>query len=551
MRLFKTSKSRFPVSLDGLWSFKTDPDSVGEKEKWYESFPLEHDKMCVPLCWNTESEYFKYEGKAWYQTSFESTSDTYVISFDAVQVYAEVYIDGKMLASHYGGFTGFKVVGSGKGIHTLTVMADNTHNDLNTIPLSRVDWFHFGGISGSVSLCSFDGAYIGFHKISYTLNGTKATGRVDFTVCGSYCGKADIIFDGRKIASADAKSGANSIEVDFGEVELWEPSCPRLYEIGIVISSDDIIDRTGFRTIETEGNEILLNGKPLRLKGINRHNECPDFGFSIPFTLMKRDVSIIKSMNCNFIRGSHYPNPEILLDYLDETGMLFWEEIPMWQYFEKQLTDPLMNERGLSMHKEMLARDFHHPSIIFWGLHNEIDTTTQAAYDISKLFADYIRANDPSRLITFASCRHGNDICFDLADVISINMYPGWYGGHDPAGECDQQMKIVYDNMERTKSAGKPLFISEFGGGAVFGQSTFTNAKWTEQYQAELLRTLIAKFFDEYNVNGTFVWQYSDMYSAFEMELSRPRSFNNKGLVDEYRRPKLGYYAVKDIYGKY
>ena len=550
MRLFKTSKTRQTVSLDGLWRFKIDPENVGGSEKWYESFPDDCDKMCVPLCWNAEIEYFKYEGKAWYYTTFESSSETFVLSFEAVQKYCEVYIDGKFAQSHYGGFTGFKVEGKGVGMHSLVVLADNTHDDMNTIPLSHVDWFHYGGISGSVTLTPFDGAYIDSHRITYSLNSMSAEGVVNFSIKGNYDGKAQIIFNEKEIGRFDAKTGENIVKVSFGEIELWNIDNPKLYEIRIVIDTDDIIDRLGFRSIESKDGKIYLNGEAITLKGVNRHNESPDFGFSIPFTLMKRDVGIIKNMNCNMIRGSHYPNPEILLDYFDETGMLFWEEIPMWGFREAPLGNPLIMERGLKMHQEMIDRDYHHPSIIIWGLHNEIDTSCENAYEITKAFSQLVRKNDSSRLITYASNRHGRDICFEFADIISVNIYPGWYGGQETDKGCEALMNKILDNIDRTNSSSKPLIISEFGAGGIFGQSTFKHAKWTEQYQAELMKTLIPKFFNEYNVCGTFVWQYCDIYTAFEKEMERPRTFNNKGMVDEYRRPKFAYYTVKDIYGK-
>ncbi len=550
MRLFRTSKTRAPVMLDGLWDFKTDPENKGNEQKWYKSIPEECDRMCVPLCWNSESRYFKYEGKAWYFTTFEAFEDTYVLSFDSVQKFSEVYVDGEFLDSHYGGFTGFKVEGNGKGVHTLAVMSDNTHNDLDTIPLSKVDWFHYGGISGSVYVTSFGGAYIDSHRITYTLDGIKAEGKVDFSIKGEYSGKAEIIFDGKTIAVVDAKTGDNSVPVNFGEVELWDIDSPKLFEISIVIETDDIIDRIGFRTVEAKGKQIYLNGKPIRFKGVNRHNNCPEFGFSMPFSLMKRDVDIIRDMNCNIIRGSHYPNPEILLDYLDETGMLFWEEIPMWGFFQQSLAAPNTMKRGLLMHQEMIDRDYHHPSIIIWGLHNEIESYTEEAYEITKAFSALVRKNDSSRLVTFATDKPTLDICFEFADIISLNIYPGWYGGHNPGKEADLKMEGALEYLKQTNNSDKPIFISEFGAGAIYGESSFSHAKWTEQYQAELLKELIPKFHNEYNVSGTFVWQYCDIYSAFEKELQRPRTFNNKGLLDEYRRPKLGYYIVKDVYEK-
>ena len=457
MRLFKTSKTRALVMLDGVWGFKIDPENKGVLEKWYKTIPKECDRMCVPLCWNTESRYFKYEGKAWYFTTFEALSETYVLHFDAVQKLSEVYIDGEFAASHYGGFTGFDIEGKGKGVHTLAVMADNTHNDTDTIPLSKVDWFHYGGISGSVYVTSFDGAYIGSHKITYTLDDSKATGKVEFFIKGEYSGKAEILFDGKTIAVTDAKTGENTVSVDFGEVKLWDTDFPKLYEISIVIETDDITDRIGFRTIEAKDKKIYLNGKPIKLKGINRHNECPEFGFSMPFALMKRDVDIIRDMNCNIIRGSHYPNPEILLDYFDETGMLFWEEIPMWGFPQKALGAPETMNRGLMMHQEMVDRDYHHPSIIIWGLHNEIDSFTDEAYEITKAFSLLLRKNDSSRLITYATDKPDRDICFDFADVISLNIYPGWYGGHKPGEEADIRMEKALENIEKTNKDRKSV----------------------------------------------------------------------------------------------
>lgn len=548
MRLFKTSNSRIIECLDGLWDFCIDPEDLGEKEKWYENFPGKADTMYVPLCWNTEKRFFKYEGKAWYRTFFESKTDIYTLCFESVQNQCKVYIDGKESAYHYGGFTGFSVGGNGIGRHSLVVMVDNTHNNQNTIPLSHVDWFHYGGISGGVSLECHKGAYIKEHKISYELCGNNASGTIQFFIEGDYCGNACVRFNSSTLALVSASGGLNTVDVCFGTVELWDIDNPRLYDVSIQIDTDDIIDRIGFRTIEVEGKKIYLNKKEIRFKGINRHNECPDFGFSMPFVLMKRDTDIIKDMGCNIIRGSHYPNPEILLDYFDQTGMLFWEEIPMWGFGKDALSDPLTMERGLMMHDEMIKRDYHHPSIVMWGLHNEIETSSPEAYTLSKSFADFIRSKDKTRLVTFATARPDNDICLDLADVISVNMYPGWYGGHDCIAECEATMKKLCDNMERTGVSSKPVMITEFGAGAIFGQSTFTFAKWTEQYQAQVISELIPKFFNEYNVSGTFVWQFCDIYSSFEKELERPRSFNNKGVLDEYRRPKLGYYALKSIY---
>lgn len=549
MRLFETSMTRDCCTLDGLWAFAIDPAGEGETQKWYQQFPHEHDMMCVPACWNCTPTYFAYEGKAWYQTEFTAASDCYVLEFESVLYQADVYIDGEKAASHYGGFTGFSVTGCGKGVHTLTVAVDNTHNLSNTIPLSVVDWYHYGGIAGGVCITSFAAAYIENHRISYALRGACATGQVEFTISGEYDGKAAIIFDGKPLAEAHVHSGFNCVTVDFGEIIRWDTDCPKLYLLRIAIDTDDIAERIGFRTVEIEGKQILLNGRPLILKGVNRHHEHPDFGFSMPLSLAKRDADIIREMGCNLIRGSHYPNPPAFLDYLDSIGMLFWEEVPMWGFGEAAVSDPLTQARGLQLHSEMVTRDYHHPSIILWGLHNEICTDTQAGCEITRDFYTHVKRQDASRPITYASNKPYTDISFANADVLSLNLYPAWYGGR----EIEQEMKETLDGLKthlrETGNYDKPLLISEFGGGAIYGERSLYRAKWTEGYQCELLETLVTGFLQDADISGVVIWQYCDMRSCFEKELERPRSFNNKGVLDEYRRPKMAYETVRRIYG--
>lgn len=551
MRLFQTTTTRRSASLDGLWRFIIDKENCGIDGKWYENFPSNADKMCVPGCWNLDPKYFAYEGVAWYQTEFTAEEEIYVLEFSSVLMQATVYIDGAEMGSHYGGFTPFCITGRGKGWHQLTVRVDNTHNAVNTIPLSRVDWYHYGGIAGQVKVTSYAGAYIADRRISYELNGNQACGTVEFRIAGEYRGDAEIRMNDTLLAKVPVSDGENRVPVSFGEIVRWDTECPQLYQVRIAIEGDDVTERVGFRTVETRGTKILLNGKEIRLKAVNRHNEHPDFGFSMPFSLMKRDADIIKNLGCNMIRGSHYPNPPEFLDYLDEIGMLFWEEIPMWGYETEALTDPLTCRRGLAMHEEMVRRDYHHPSVIFWGLHNEIFTDIDAGYQVTKKFCEKVKSLDTSRLVTYASFKPEDDISLEFADVISMNVYPGWYGGHDIEKEGGEIITKIMKHLRETGNDNKPLIISEFGAGAVFGERSFYDAKWTEQYQVELLERLIPKFFAEDAVQGLIIWQYCDVRSSFELELTRPRNFNNKGLVDEYRRPKAAYYAVKKIYERF
>ena len=292
--------------------------------------------------------------------------------------------------------------------------------------------------------------------------------------------------------------------------------------------------------------KLLLNNKEITLKGINRHEDHPDWGFAMPLNLMKKDLDIIKNLGCNAIRGSHYPNAPIFLDLLDQEGILFWEEIPMWGFPEHALQDPLTLERGLSMHELMIKRDYHHPSIIIWGLHNEVDTRTQAAYKVTKAFAEKIRSLDTTRPITYATMHPLEDICLSLVDLISINKYFGWY--HDRIEQWQNFLHQFKVKMKTEGLTGKPIIISEFGAGALYGENTFEQQKWSENFQDAYLDYTLNLFLNDPDIIGTYIWQYCDIRSAKELEMNRPRSFNNKGIVNEYRKPKQAYWTVQKLY---
>jgi len=261
---------------------------------------------------------------------------------------------------------------------------------------------------------------------------------------------------------------------------------------------------------------------------------------------MKKDLDIIKQLGCNTIRGSHYPNAPVFLDLLDQEGFLFWEEIPMWGFGEEALADPLTLERGLQMHQQMIKRDYHHPSIIIWGLHNEIDSRTEAAFNLTKAFAEKVRSLDQSRPITYATMYPLDDVCLSLVDIVSINKYFGWY-----EGEIEDWIRFLQTMKDKLKHEGlatMPILISEFGAGAIYGDSTFESAKWTENFQLQYLDSAIKIFLNDPDVNGMYIWQYCDIRSSKELEMGRPRSFNNKGIVNEYRKPKAAYWKVKELF---
>lgn len=558
IRLFQRHSKRNVFSLDGMWKFKTDPERIGMCEKWFQAFPEDSTDMVVPSCWNNELGLYDYEGMAWYSTTFESESNILNLIFNAVTGQAEVYLDGVHLGGHYGGWTGFNFVVKdlSPGKHTLVIAIDNTHNDIDTIPLAKVDWYHYGGIPRSVEVAELKDVWIKNYRIDYQLDDSLKNASIILNVAlegltpGIHNRTLNIYINDEKLFTLPvAVNGLTQVPaetVTMKNVKLWDIGKPNLYHVKFEISEDDVVDRIGFRQIKAEDRKIFLNGREIYLKGVNRHEDHPDWGFAFPFKLMKKDMDIIKQMGCNAIRGSHYPNSELFLDYCDQDGMVFWEEIPMWQYFERHFNNPVVVDRGLMMLEEMVTRDYHHPSIIIWSVHNEVDTSIPVCYEMTKSFVEKVRSIDSTRLISYASDKPLRDICFSLVDIVSVNKYYGWYENTLEywgtfLDELDRKLKA--DGLEHL-----PVIMSEFGAAGIYGDCTFEAPKWTENYQEKFLEYTLSLFSKHPMICGSYIWQYADIRTAKELELGRARSFNNKGILNEYRKPKMAYWTAKEIY---
>lgn len=549
-----------PLRLDALWDFCVDRDDVGLGQKWYINFPAACDRMPLPACWNNTSAYFDYTGTAWYQTYFTAYSPNLYICFEGVLNTCDVFLDGNLIGSHDGGFTDFEFFAEGlsDGNHKLTVRVNNNHNSLDSIPLTRVDWFHYGGIFKEVKVYEYSDFVLIGKKIDYELSPDLSSAEINAEFRFKTYNDAKV--KQRLIFSFDGKEYFNN-EIDFstgdschignftvGDIKLWDIFRPNLYNVKIQIGDKIFYERIGFRKVETLHGEFFLNDKKIFLKGVNRHEEHPDWGFSVPFCISKKDVDNILMLGCNIIRGSHYPVSAETLDYCDEKGILFWEEIPMWGYPEDAIKNVRVNEVSRNMLRAMVKRDFHHPCIIIWGCHNEIDTRTQAAYKLTEQMTRELKAYDNKRLLTYASKYCYEDICFELVDFVAINLYYGWYDDL-----FDYWHKCIDDLNERLEKLGltdMPVIVSEFGVEALYGYNTMENQKWSENYQSHYLESVINILYSNKSVQGLLIWQYADIRSSDSLAIQRPRGFNNKGLVNEYRLPKEAFYTVKQCFEK-
>lgn len=558
-RLFDEHRIRKTVSLDGAWKFKTDTENSGLESKWY--LGLENaETVTVPSVWNTQLGLLEYEGAAWYERSFYSEGGTLRFCFGGVMTEAAVWLDGVLLGEHYGGFCEFDLIARGvtQGEHRLTLRVDNSFDE-RSIPQTVVDWYHYGGITRTVTVETLSGISILSSRLEYTLSDDLRRLEARFRI-ELYNADATSLSD-TVFASVANCEISKKISLEPGECkelftksfkidnfELWSMENPKLYSIEIKTSTDDLIDRCGFRRISVEDKKIKLNGEAITLLGVNRHEDHPDFGFAFPQNLMRRDIDIALDLGCNTIRGSHYPNDPYFVDMLDERGILFWSEIPIWGggFSEGAISDPIVIERGAEMHREMVKHYYNHPSIIIWGMHNEILTETEAGRNMSREYYALLKEIGGNRIVTYATNKALSDISYEYCDVVSINQYNGWYGE-----DIDSWAGFVEKLHARLDSLGygdKPVIMSEFGGAAVYGHRSFETFKWSEEYQARLLSHCLDLFLSDERIVGTYIWQFFDTRTSEQAGLTRARSYNNKGLLNEYRNPKASYFAVRDIY---
>ena len=553
LRTFETNYLREVTELSSsLWEF-----SPNEGEFQGNVYPV-----WVPCCWENLPDFSAYRGTGSFRKEFEAEGNVRLV-FKGVSHTATVLVDGKEVGSHYNAYTPFSVMLKDlePGVHKLEVIADNRFSEKSALHVPN-DYMSYGGISRGVAMEELEGAYIEYiHAVpERTEKGwnvklaVKVVNLEDAEKIVELQVAVDGLFEITK--EVNLKAGEEVLveeTVDAGTPEEWEMDHPVLYTICAVLSDadgafDDLADRIGFREIKTAGKDILLNGKKLRIKGFCRHEDHPMYGCALPVSAIEQDLQIAKDLGANSIRTSHYPNDEIFLDLCDEQGILVWEENHARGLVLEQMQNPNFEPQAEACIQEMITAHINHPCIIIWGILNECASDTEYGYECYKKQYDLIRKLDTSRPRSSASCRFKTDICFGLPEIVSYNLYPEWY--HDtPANEY---VPDIYNWVQTgSEGAGKPFLVTEIGAGAIYGYRNQSMCKWTEEYQAKALGDQITAVLDQEGCSGIYIWQFCDVRISNEWFSNRPRTMNNKGIVDEYRRRKLSYDVVKKLYHSY
>jgi len=543
-RIFDEHHIRPVESLNGLWEMK----ACGR------SWP-----MLVPGVWERIPELRSYKGTADFVREVMVEEDgAYLLRFGGVSHTAQVYWDGEPVARHYNAYTAFEALlpQVKAGAHELRVLVDNSYETGSVLHFPN-DYYTYGGLNRPVEMHRLGPARIQRMQFSCTAAGEGTyTARVDVFVqaieaCPAQCVRVTVAGSEQEAPLPEMQAGETasvSLTVPVSGVKAWDIGQGSLYDLTAQIirngrAVDDLIDRVGFRTVEISGQDILLNGRKIFIKGFNRHEDHGQFGSALSVDAMMDDLHLLLSTGANSLRTCHYPNDPRFLDLCDALGILVWEEAHARAVSEETMRHPDFAAICEKSNEEMITQHYNHPCIWVWGLLNECESATEFGRSVYKTQLEQLRALDPTRPTTFASCRFFTDLCMDLPQVCSFNIYPLWYH-EEPVIDYAQR---IADFMDEAGAAGKPIIFSEFGAGAVAGyHDPFGRAKWSEERQCDILDEQLKAIMSMERVSGAYIWQFADVRVAESWAYSRPKSQNNKGVFDQFRRPKLSFNTVKE-----
>ena len=547
IRTFQTHRIRRQQELtESLWHF-----TALSGENAGKSFPV-----ATPSCWETYPGFGLYRGEGKYETIFCAGGDLR-IECKGVSHTANVYLDGALIREHYNAYTPFSVLVKDvpKGEHTLSIVADNRFSPESALHVPN-DYMSYGGVTRPVAVEEVNDCYLErIHITPVPENGRWRT-HIEATVCNLRETRPVILRV--RIAGEEAAltktlpEGENelALELSFSDVKTWSPETPVLYTAEAQLERDgeafdDLIDRFGFRKITIRDGRILLNGSPLRIRGLCRHEDHSHFGCALPYEAMMHDLLQIKDLGANSVRTAHDPNDERFLNLCDELGILVWEENHARGLSLEQMQNPNFERQAEEVTREMILDHYNHPSIYIWGILNECASDSEYGKECYRAQFEIIRSLDKTRPTSFASCKLKTDLCFGLPDVVSYNIYPKWY--HDTP--VKEYLNDLYTWVQdETDGRGKPFLVTEIGAGGLYGYRTPYASKWSEEYQQKALEEQLTGVLSHPACSGVYIWQFSDIRISEEWWGTRPRTMNNKGVVDEYRRPKLCYETVKRIF---
>jgi beta-glucuronidase len=573
-----TGADRRPAtSLNGDWASIVDPYFSGlfsfhheeKKDGWFlnqkamptDTRPVEYDfskapKLKVPGDWNTQSpSLFYYEGPIWYERDFTYQPKEHTRVFlhvGAANYRSWFWVNGKKVCEHEGGYTSFNCDITGvvhNGANFVVAAVDNTRRPDN-VPTLETDWWNYGGLTRETSLIVVPDQFIDQYDLHLShsaagatndsviegwvhLMGAQPGASVDVEIPELHAKTTAVVGDGDRAL----------IHLNVQGLERWSPETPRLYKVNLRAGQDAIDELMGFRTVETRGTEILLNGKPVFLRGIDIHAEAP---YRTGRAYSDKDAEILlgwaEELGCNYVRLAHYPHDETMLRAADRMGLLVWSENPV--YWALQFDNPKVLDKAEQQLEEEINTSRNHAAIILWSMANETPAT-EARTRFITTEAELARQLDPTRLITAAllvraegTTKIVDDPLGKALDVIGTNEYIGWYEQKPETADLTQ-WRITYQ---------KPMIMSELGGDAKAGLHGGPNDRWTEEYQANIYRHQLGMLNRIPQLRGMSPWILMDFRSPNRPLAGIQDGFNRKGLISDQGEKKQAFYVLQKAY---
>jgi beta-glucuronidase len=575
--LLVDSDHRTSISLNGDWHaivdpydngyidfrMKVRPDGYFLNEKPDSSQKLvEYDfskstTLKVPGDWNSQRDsLFFYEGTIWYEKDFQYQPKPNTRTFlhiGAANYNSNVWVNGKQACDHEGGFTAFdcevtSLVHSGNNFAVIRVNDQRTRDG---VPTLNTDWWNYGGLTRDVSLIETPDVFIDDYSLQLQ-RGSASTLAFSAHVVGAREGTSVTVkipeLGLSQNGSTDAQ-GRVSFSLTAKSLERWSPQTPKLYDIEIIAANDHLKDSVGFRTIEVQGENILLNGKSVFLRGVSIHAEAP---YRSGRAWSEADAETLlgwaKELGCNFVRLAHYPHDERMTRLADRMGIMVWSEVPVYWMIDWENRATLAN--ATNQLEEMIRRDRNKASVVLWSVANETPNTPARLMFLRSLI-NTAHTLDPTRPVTAAllvttlpdapdgtHTKVLDDPVAEYLDVMGCNEYIGWYEG-TPELAARTRWQSKYN---------KPLIMSEFGGDAKAGLHGAPTERWTEEYQEAIYRQQVAMLKQIPFLRGLSPWILMDFRSPRRTLVGVQDYYNRKGLISNDGRKKKAFFVLREYY---
>jgi beta-galactosidase/beta-glucuronidase len=579
-----TASQRLPrtLTLSNGWRFQPDPLGIGDVQHWQRP---DHDRrgwrsVTVPMAWDEYDPVMDgYEGVCWYALTLpaERIAGTawQRLRFGRVNHRATVWIDGRKIAEDSTGYVPFEVpvtpwLEPDRPASIVVRVENGTRYDW--LPgTTTVEWVQYGGLLEPVELLTTPRAYLEHAAVRATPNGTDAR----LTVLAEVENTGSAAFEGRvgvEVAGLHAETtarvgprtqGVVTLELVLPRARLWSPDSPALYAAKVRLFDrtrefDSISEQFGVRSIATRGREILLNGQPLRIRGVNRYNELPGRGPVADEATIRRDLQAVKAAGANLVRV-HTPQTPTTLRIADEIGLLYMEEVPLnwWRATwhppvpPRYRNDRIIDSAELVLER-MIRRDGNHPSIVVWSMANECRTDDSLGIHAMERLLRRAKVLDPSRLVTYVANRaYEKNRAFALADLVAVNLYYGMWDGDVAETVGDMDSRVHRPTRDRLAEIArlfpnKPVLLSEFGTIGIPGSGG--DVRFSEDYQAAYVGAVWQAVVEVPEICGGVVWSWADYRHRRGFTNDFPTYFGPFGIVTFDRHPKKALGALSEIW---